>query len=242
MTDYPTKTDAHTHWHQKRLDALQAENGWLTLIDLIWLDDGQHKIGTSADCTIRLPTRSALDSEWGQLTVRGNSAEWHATGGQPRPLRSDRDGTPEIIRHGAISFFLIEREQGLGLRVRDQQAATRTGFRGIELFPFDPDWQVHAQWDGHLAHFDMAGEHQLRPQDSGAETLQFVIADQTSGKETYGGGRFLFVPRPADNRLTLDFNRAINPPCAFTPFAVCPLPPPENRLPFPIAAGEKRYR
>ena len=78
--------------------------------------------------------------------------------------------------------------------------------------------------------------------DEGEETLFLVFADRTSGHGSYGAGRFLDVPRPdAQGRVAIDFNRSYNPPCAFTAFATCPLPPPENRLDLAIAAGEKAY-
>ena len=71
--------------------------------------------------------------------------------------------------------------------------------------------------------------------------MLFVFKDATSGKTTYGGGRFLYAALPKDGKVVLDFNRAYNPPCAFTPYATCPLPPPRNRLTVPIEAGEKKY-
>ena len=85
--------------------------------------------------------------------------------------------------------------------------------------------------------------YELLPIDEGVgEPLFFVISDATSGDETYAAARFLYAERPRDGKIVLDFNRAENPPCAFTPFATCPLPPPENRFPVRIAAGEKNYR
>jgi hypothetical protein len=94
--------------------------------------------------------------------------------------------------------------------------------------------------------FEFEGKkYELLPIDEGRDVpLFFVFSDKTSGKETYGACRFLYVewPSPGATTIVLDFNRAENPPCAFTPFAMCPLPPKENRLPFAIAAGEKNYR
>jgi uncharacterized protein len=83
---------------------------------------------------------------------------------------------------------------------------------------------------------------ELLPIDEGPGKLFFVISDQTSGEETYGGCRFVYADPPQDGKVILDFNLAENPPCAFTPFATCPLPPKENRLPFRVTAGEKNYR
>lgn len=229
--------DLHLDWHRQRIDALCAPDGWLTLVDLVWLDDGEYRVGSESGADIPVPGGPA---RWGTLDIHGTTAQWSHAGEPPQTLETDRHGTPSLIRAGQYSFFLIQRDQRLALRLRDEQAATRTGFKGIECFPFVPEWQIEARWDGEHAHFSRDGaQYRLSPQNPAAKTLHFVIADQTSGRETYGGGRFLFVPAATDGKLQLDFNRAINPPCAFTAFAVCPLPPAENRLPCAIMAGEK---
>ncbi|HYN00995.1 MAG TPA: DUF1684 domain-containing protein, partial [Vicinamibacteria bacterium] len=73
------------------------------------------------------------------------------------------------------------------------------------------------------------------------EQLFFILRDQTSGKETYGAGRFLYADLPKAGKVVLDFNKAYNPPCAFTPYATCPLPPPQNWMPVRVEAGEMAY-
>jgi len=235
----PTPIAEHERWRAARLAELTKEDGWLTLVNLVWLDDGAHRLGSAAQCDIELPGVAPL---LGVLRVAGTAAEWQAEGGAPQALQSDAGGTPSIVRHGSTSFFLIERDGRLALRVRDAASATRRDFTGIDCFAFDPAWQVEATWDGAVARFRHGGgDYSLRPQQPVADPLHFVIADASSGRETYGGGRFLHVPAATGDRLLLDFNRAINPPCAFTPFAVCPLPPAENRLPFAVTAGEKTW-
>lgn len=232
---------AHEEWRRARRAELAAEDGWLTLVGLEWLDEGVHRLGSDPACTLRLPVGPAF---WGELAIAGGRARWAPAAGAPLELDDDRAGAPTVVAAGRASFFLIARDGRLGLRLRDADAAVRSGFQGIPGFPFDPAWCVEARWDGVRAAFrGPAGEAALAPQDPAAGRLHFVFADATSGRETYGGGRFLFAPAPAAGEpLRLDFNRAVNPPCAFTPFAVCPLPPPGNRLPFPVAAGELAYR
>lgn len=236
-----TALQAHEDWRRERLAELTSEDGWLTLVGLEWLDDGVHRLGADPACALRIPGGPAF---WGDLTIAGGQARWAPAGGPVQVLDDDRAGTPTVVAAGGISFFLIARDGRLGLRIRDADALARRGFQGLPTFPFDPAWRLDARWDGVRAIFrGPAGEGTLVPRDPGAGRLHFVIADATSGRETYGGGRFLFAPAPVGGEiLRLDFNRAINPPCAFTPFAVCPLPPPGNRLPFPVAAGEKTYR
>ena len=230
----------HANWHAARLATLSAADGWLTLVGLTWFDEGMFRIGSGAECEVTLPRGPAL---LGTLHIERGAARWMPAVGTPCELQTDVAGKPTVIAYEGLSFFLIERDDGLGLRLRDVEAPTRRDFKGIDCFAFDPSWQIAADWDGQRAQFDHESRrYSLRPQDATADKLQFVFADATSGRKTYGGGRFLYAARPEGDTFVLDFNRAINPPCAFTPFAVCPLPPAENRLPFAVTAGEKIWR
>jgi uncharacterized protein (DUF1684 family) len=170
------------------------------------------------------------------------------------------------VEAGRIRFVLIERAGRVGVRVWDTQAPTRVDFPGIEMFAVDPGWQVDARWQAHppgrtidiasvigtiepmpnpgVAIFERDGrEFRLEAlRENGSDELFFIFADRTSGKTTYGAGRYLYTPLPLEAVVTLDFNRAFNPPCAFSSFATCPLPPPENRLDLRVTAGEKAFR
>jgi uncharacterized protein (DUF1684 family) len=92
--------------------------------------------------------------------------------------------------------------------------------------------------------FELQGkQHHLDVLEGGKDEFFIIIADQTSGNETYGGGRFIYVKHPdANDKVIIDFNKAYNPPCVFTPYATCPLPPGQNVLDVAIRAGEKNYR
>lgn len=174
---------------------------------------------------------------------------------------------PSLVTSGTVTLFAIERGGKKALRVRDSAAERRTQFVGVDYFPIDPAWRIEARWEpfeasrlmpitnilGQTAPLPVPGRavfekdgrtYALLAIDEGPdEPLFFVISDATSGKETYAACRFLYAERPADGKpLVLDFNRTENPPCAFTPFATCPLPPKENRLPFAVTVGEKNYR
>lgn len=182
-------------------------------------------------------------------------------------LDEGKKGQPTLVTCGTMSFYLIERGGKKALRVKDTESERRTHFLGIDYFPIDPSWRIEARWVPFepareikmtnilgqtesamvlgKAVFERDGKtYELIPiQEEPNEPLFFVIADQTSGKETYAAARFLYAELPGeDGKLVLDFNEAYNPPCAFTPFATCPLPPKENRLPIAVTAGEKKYR
>ncbi|MGQ4659100.1 DUF1684 domain-containing protein [Lysobacter sp. F6437] len=183
-------------------------------------------------------------------------------------LRADDDpaGPSEIgFDDGKGRATVIKRGDRLALRVRHAEAPTRTGFSGLDYWAADPDWQVTGNWVPNPAgqtievaniigttdevpnpgaiEFERDGAtHRIEALDEGGDELFLVFADRTNGHGSYGAGRFLYVPRPgADGRVMVDFNRSYNPPCAFTAFATCPLPPPENRLDLAVTAGEKAY-
>ncbi|MEP6993014.1 MAG: DUF1684 domain-containing protein [Acidobacteriota bacterium] len=183
----------------------------------------------------------------------------------PTVLRSDAQGEPTAVTSGSIRFYLIERGGRLAVRVKDTKSEARAKFDGITSYPIDPSWRIEARFEpydppkklsvpnilgrvdaeespGALV-FERGGKtYRLDPVLEKGETDYFVIfGDATNGKETYGAGRFLYVAPPADGKAIVDFNKAYNPPCVFTAYATCPLPPPQNKLPIPVAAGEKAY-
>jgi uncharacterized protein (DUF1684 family) len=181
------------------------------------------------------------------------------------PLRDDREGHPTVLQVGSVRFHVLWREGRLALRVKDTNSPARAAFTGIEHYPVDIRWRLEARFEPYdpprlvpvptvLGHdetyrlpgalaFEVDGATQRLDaflEDRGTD-LFIVFGDLTNRDETYGGGRFLYVRPPEDGVVVLDFNRAYNPPCAFTPHATCALPVPQNRLPIRVDAGEQRY-
>ncbi|AUG80397.1 hypothetical protein CFP65_5703 [Kitasatospora sp. MMS16-BH015] len=248
------------HWTEGRTARASAPHGPLALIGTYWLEPEPGKVPGlpgewwAADGRVRVRA-SAADG----LRVRG--AEGGPVDGE-RALRPDTDGAPELAEYGEVLLVPIDREGELALRVFDPAAPGRAAFAGITVYPYAPEWAVPAVFTpferaqellvpnadgrerplvlaGRLA-FSIAGEpHTLAVSSSGAG-LSGVIADATSGRETYRF-RFVGVPEPdAEGRTVLDFNRAYLPPCAFADHFVCPFPPPGNRLGIAVEAGEKQ--
>ena len=179
-------------------------------------------------------------------------------------LTSDAESRPTIVRNGSLSFQIIKRGEKLGVRVKDKDNPDRLRFRGLEYFPASLRWRIDARFEpdnppkpvpilnvlnmesdepspGAIV-FDIDGKtYRLDAITEKDEPRLFMIlADDTRGKETYGAGRYLYVEPPdKNNRVVIDFNKAYSPPCAFTSFATCPLPPQQNVLPIRIEAGEK---
>jgi len=169
------------------------------------------------------------------------------------------------IEVGTRVFTIIKRGERFAVRMWDSSAETLKKFTGIERFPVLKQWKVEARWEAYIppkpikvasvipgymedytvpgvAIFSIGGkECRLEPVESGPTTLFYIFADATNGKETYGAGRFLYSDPPKDGRVVIDFNKAHNPPCAFTDYATCPLPPESNHLSVRIEAGEKKF-
>ncbi len=181
-------------------------------------------------------------------------------------MQNDATGLPTELELGSLSWHIIKRADKFGVRLRDSEHPRLKAFKGIETYPIDPQWSVTARFEpydpprkitmptvlgtvneencpGALV-FEVGGKTcRLDPiADPEDESFFIIFADETSGGETYGGGRFLGVNRPGkDGTTVIDFNLAYNPPCAFSEFATCPLPPAQNRLGVRITAGEKKY-
>ena len=182
-------------------------------------------------------------------------------------LQSDHDEAPGLIGfdEGKGVLALIKRGERYGLRIKHADAPSRLNFSGLEYWPAEEDWNIEGKFIAHPAgktipivdiigttsdipnpgavEFARDGKaYRLEALDGGDGELFLVLADRTSGHGSYPAGRFLGAAAPdAQGRVWLDFNRAYNPPCAFTAYATCPLPPPENRLDLAITAGEKTY-
>ncbi len=247
-------------WHERRIASLKRDHGWLSLIALNWLEEGRNEV----------PSIGTLTLQSGTVSFEAASGVGAKLSGKPFSsgvLRTDADKDgPGKVEIGSRAFIIIKRSDRYALRMWDSNAEARKRFTGIERFPVSGKWRIEARWEPYdppkkvkvpsvipdqpqdyvmpgVASFTIGGrEYRLEPVlEAGAEDLFFIFGDKTNGKDTYGGGRFLYSKPPNDGKLILDFNKAYNPPCAFTPYATCPLPPESNRLDVRIEAGEKVF-
>jgi uncharacterized protein (DUF1684 family) len=178
-------------------------------------------------------------------------------------IADDTTDEPVTLTHGSLAWTIIKRDDRFALRLRDFDHPAIAAFPEIKSYPIDRRYRVtgvlrafaepkildvkttieglgyHPRSPGKIA-FELDGEAlELEAYESG-DSLFFVFADQTTGRETYPAGRFLYAERPdADGKTVLDFNKAYSPPCAFNEFATCPVASPRNRLAVRIEAGEK---
>ncbi len=275
--DLPRSVEA---WRSQRYAALRRPIGWLTLVGLDWLAEGENRLGSDATNAVVLPAgppfAGAVSLHDGVATATAGPSGALRIDGIPvvgARLVSDVDATaeraPTTLEVEQLRLRLIRRgaaNERFAIRTWDPAAPARAGFSGIDHWPVDARWVIQASFEpaprgatigvpdvigdilpmptpGSIS-FDVAGVAcRLQAVEGGdAGELWLIFADGTSGAETYGGGRFLYTapPRP-DGTVTVDFNRAYNPPCVFSPYATCPLPPEGNRLPVRIEAGERTY-
>ena len=262
----PTVADAEwvDQWRRWRADRerdLRDPHGWLSLTGLHWL--GSEPVAIDG-----LPGRWSAGPSG--VTVRAAGADGLRLHGEPidGTIRVEPvDGAPgPRVTAGDVRIELIRRGGRFALRVRDPRSATLARFTGVPTFPPDDGWVLSGRFrpydgprpvtvgsvvDG-LTH-TLAARGIVRSAWNGAEfaltafgsgdELRLTFRDATSGVTTYAAARSLIVPVPGpDGRVVLDFNRAVNLPCAFTGYATCPLPPAENVLPFAVEAGEKAPR
>lgn len=205
--------------------------------------------------TLRLEAGPAAAARVGGRVVAG-----------PVTLKPDSAGEPDVVELGRLRLFVIERGGRFAIRLRDRESQARREFSGLRWFDVSEAYRIGARFVpypkpkpvtvpnvlGRMETMPSPGYAEFAVQgqtvrldgvleEPDAKQLFFIFADATSGKETYRSGRFLYADMPSGEKVTLDFNRAYNPPCAFTAFATCPLPPKQNVLPVAIEAGEKTY-
>jgi uncharacterized protein (DUF1684 family) len=221
-----------------RLERLRSDTGWLTIAGFHWLQPGDNPFGSDPENKVALPEGGAPEhAGMIRLTETSQKTEVVVETNPDVEIRVDDkkitgsvtiwDGSGEAkqVSVGRVTFWVIPRAGRYAIRVRDPESPLRTEFKGIEFYQVDGEF------------------YDLLPMTDGPEDSTFflVFQDKTSGKETYGGGRFLYADLGRDGILDLDFNKAYNPPCAFNDKTTCPLPPAGNILPIPLRVGEKGY-
>ena len=210
-------------WHKKRENDLKQPNGWLNLEGLFWLNKGVNTFGKAEGNDSRYQ-HNEFPAYLGDFIYEGDSVVWVnknnntvkinniETKGTTPVVVFNKEGKAKVMDWSHFRWSVIIREDKVGIRLRNLEAAALKEFKGIDVI------------------------------DEGGPNLFIVFGDETAGKTTYGAGRFIDIPKPDGSGNTeIDFNKAYNPPCAFTAFATCPLPPPQNRLKVSITAGEKNY-
>ena len=179
-------------------------------------------------------------------------------------LHSDADSQPDTLAIGDVKLILIKRGDRYAIRLKDNQSPFRASFAGLRWFPVREDWRIEAKFvpfptttklvmetivggtdelesPGYVTFEREGKEYKLQAAVEKMGLLWFVFRDGTSGRTTAGGARQLYADAPKGDKVVLDFNKAVNLPCSYIPYATCPLAPPQNRLRLAIEAGERKY-
>jgi uncharacterized protein (DUF1684 family) len=255
-------------FRQIRIDSLKHENGYLNLSGLFWLKEGENTIGADPKNDFNFPPEHS-DSFLGKIVLnngvvrfKSNKANQVFSLGQPvTEMIIFQDKKVVVLEHQSLRWFIIKRGEKYALRLRDVDGEYVRNFKGITYFPLDPSWRIIAKFvptqGKQLRITDITGRTYLEDSpgvfhfmkggkkftlEAGGTMDEFfiVFGDLTNKKSTYGGGRFLYANAPdKDGNVILDFNKSLNPPCEFTPFATCPLPTQENKMNVEVEAGEK---
>ncbi|RKY21607.1 MAG: hypothetical protein DRQ55_03710 [Planctomycetota bacterium] len=267
----PVYAEAFDAWRHERESGLRDPEGYLGLAGLYWLASGSNVVGCDPGSDVVLPEGrgpgrvGVISLSEGRAVLTVEPGVYVTHNGRPVTEMELSFNSATPCRVGQLSFHLIERGVRVGLRLRDPQSPVLAAYDGTEVWPPRDAWRVPARYVpstiprivnipnvlgssyqepelGRLE-FELDGaRHTLVVTGSGAESLFVIFGDESNGRGSYSGGRFLRVP-PADDlgSTLIDFNRAYNPPCAYSPFTTCPLPPEGNLLPFAVTAGERAW-
>ena len=251
-----------------RIDSLQHENGYLNLSGLFWLKEGENTIGADPKNDFVFPAEHS-DSflgtvilNKGVVTFKSNQANQVFSSGQAvSEMIIFQDKKVVVLEHKSLRWFIIKRGEKYAIRLRDLEGEYVRNFKGIDYFPIDSSWRIIAKFvptkgkqlritditgrtfledSPGVLHFTKWGKKFTLEAGGTMDEFFIVFGDLTNKKTTYGGGRFLYANAPdKEGNVILDFNKSLNPPCEFTPFATCPLPTKENKMNVEVEAGEK---
>ncbi len=257
-------------WKEYRIDRLTEPTGWLRLADLIWLDEGENSFGSGPDVDIRFPEGTmpdfagifTLSNDRVEMKVADGVTITHEGKPVNEMLIFDGENRPRVEQEDLI-WFVDTRGDKQGIRIYNQDTPEADEFDGFPFYPLDPAWHLEARfipWSDEQTipivnvlgdtiersspgqvEFAINGEYYTLDAFESASGLFLMFTDQTGRTETYQAGRYMIIDPPdEDGKTIIDFNKAYNPPCAFSKFTTCQLPPPQNRLDVAIEAGEKR--
>ena len=258
-------------FRQIRIDSLQHENGYLNLSGLFWLKEGENTIGADPKNDFNFPAEHS-DSFLGKIVLNNGVVRFKSSkvnqvfsSGQPvTEMIIFQDKKVVVLEHKTLLWFIIKRGDKYALRLRDLDGEYVRNFKGITYFPLDASWRIIAKFvptqgkqlritditgrtflevSPGVLHFTKGGKKFTLEAGGTIDEFFIVFGDLTNKKTTYGGGRFLYANAPdKDGNVILDFNKSLNPPCEFTPFATCPLPTKQNKMNVEVGAGEKSTR
>lgn len=272
--------DEVADWYDNRIADLTGHNGYMNLAGLYWLKDGINSFGSDASNDIVFPDGkisakagffmlrngvvSLVPTDKTGISIYGTTVAKETNVFHPDSASAQKQLRGSVTKYGTLEWYVIRRDDKLGIRLRDLENPALAKFKGVDRYPVDYSWKVAAKFEaapegktiditnvlgqttpqpsiGSFV-FNIDGKDYRLDTTGNGKQLFVVFADSTTGNETYPSGRFVYVDRPdSTGTAFIDFNKSYNPPCAFTEFATCPLPTKQNTLPIAIRAGEKNF-
>lgn len=259
-------------WSEHRINVLTDSTGWLRMIDLQWLNEGENSFGSAPDNDIQFP-EGKIDDYAGYFELNNHIVTMSVSEGvevthnlepvNKLKLLDEEDNRPRV-QHGDLIWFSDVRDDQIGIRLYSLDTPKADEFDGFPRYPIQEEWHKAARFipydepktmivddvvdrqrevtsPGQLE-FSVDGEVYTLDTIESSGRFFIMFSDETNQTETYQAGRYMLMPQPdnINDTVILDFNKAYNPPCAFSKFTTCQLPPPQNRLDVEITAGEKR--
>ncbi len=256
-------------WQQARFTSLKKPDGWLSLAGLYWLEEGENSAGSDSANTLIFPAGAPLVGTFildGESvffrTERDVAVTYKERLVDNLQIFGENITDLPILQHESLSWFVLKRGNRVGIRLRDASHPNITKLKKIDRYPINSDWRVTATFTPYappqsipvanvlgtindtpspgVLEFELNGKSwQLQTLDSDDEFF-IIFSDESNGEGTYDAGRYLYTKKPGeDGAVILDFNKAFNPPCVYTPYATCPLPPQGNHIGLKITAEEK---
>lgn len=267
----PAYQEEIRQFDSSRVAYLTSDNGWLNLAGLFWLSEGRNSFGSDPKNKIVFPGAGIpghagyFELHKGVVTMITEPGSGITVDGKFRQraviYHPDSAQLP-VSAMGRLRWTIKKSDDQYGIRLRDLEHHAVKEFRGLERFPVDSSWRVRAylqkssggipitnvlgqtidlESPGKLI-FTVGGSKYSLDALWEGEQLYIIFGDETTGVTTYASGRYIYARKPGPDGYTiLDFNKAFNPPCAFTDYATCPIPPKQNWLPLSVVAGEKNY-
>lgn len=265
--DYVESID---EWKEYRINVLKGPTNWLRLVSIYWMEEGENRFGSGTDQDLILPEGTIPDHAGilslkdGVVTLTVSEGVRITHNGEPvRELMMYDGGERFRVEHGTLEWFIDNRGDLRGLKLYNKVNLKADAFDGFPFYPLAPEWHLKATFVensdsttitvdnvlGETVERYSPGNIEFRAGGKDHSVIAFnansglyiIIADETNQTETYNAGRYMIIPFPnEDGNTIIDFNKAYNPPCAFSKFTTCQLPPQQNRLDIAIPAGEKR--
>ena len=255
-------------FRERREKYLKSEKGYLNIVGLFWLKEGDNTFGSGPDNDFRFPAE--LPENFGTATMSGKTVTFSYTepvdlkGEEVTSVAVDVSDKSQVFARGPFRWFILESAGHYAIRMRNLESPVLDQPLNLKFYEVAPDWRITGRYTAYaeeksrtitnirdisyeqsatgMITFDRGGKSYSFEPRFGGDGMSVIFMDKSTGSETFAGGRFLILDEPDESgNIVLDFNKALNFPCAYNAYTTCPVPPERNRLALAVSAGEKAY-